>query len=380
MKKILILATAGAGGDLQPLVAVTLGLVSRGHEILVFGDHSVASAVKDLGLETVVSPPAYDFGPRLIAAIRDGQGLEPGAQGELVQQRTAAWSSEFATAVQRLIREHKPDLLLTSLFGAGVAQLASLETNLPWCVVNSTFYVGPNPPRALESDFSARAVPLIRYFVPRLAQAQLVLHATDRVFDYNHASLPPAHHYVGPLIWETPASVPDYLDTPGDPWVLVTLSSQQQDDVALAQVALQVLAQQPVRVILTIGGGHQTIEISQVPDNARVEQYLPHSKVLERSQLLLSHAGHGSVMKALWYGVPMVLIPWGRDQPGVAARAEHLGVAKVVAREQLTDVRLAQAINLVFEDRHIREAARDIARRLRTQDAVAAACELLEQI
>lgn len=380
MKKILILATGGAGGDLQPLVAVTLGLIERGHELLILGDNSVASAIKDLGVKTAVLPPAYDFGPRLIAAIQDGQGLEPAAQGELVQQRTAAWARELATTVQSLIREHKPDLLLTSLFGVGVAHLASSGMDLPWCVINSTFYVGPNPPRALEADFSGRAVPLIRYFVPLLAQAHLVLHATDPIFDYNYADFPPTHHYVGPLIWETPAPIPDYLDKPGDPWLLVTLSSQQQDDVTLAQVALQSLAHQPVRVILTIGGGHQPTEINHIPNNARIEQYVPHSKVLERGRLLLSHAGHGSVMKALWYGVPMVLIPWGRDQPGVAARAEHLGVAKVVAREQLTNERLTIAIQQVLEDRHIRETVSEVAQRLRTHDPVATACNLLEQL
>jgi UDP:flavonoid glycosyltransferase YjiC (YdhE family) len=380
MKRILTLATAGAGGDLQPLIAVTLELLRRGHQIRVLGDNSVASTIKDLGIETIVLPPTYDFGPRLIAAIRDGQTLEPAAQGELVQQRTAAWSKELAARIQPLIHEHKPDFLLTSLFGAGVASMATSATSLPWCVINSTFYVGPNPPRALESDFSSRAVPLIRYFMPLLAQARLVLHATDSIFDFGNVTLPPKHHYVGPLIWETRAPIPSYLNEPGDPWVLVTLSSQQQDDIALAQVALQALAHQPVRVFMTLGGGHQPSEINQIPDNARVEQYVPHSKVLEQSKLLISHAGHGSVMKALWYGVPMVLIPWGRDQPGVAARAAHLGVAKVVVREQLTDERLSEAINGALEDRQIQNTTRETSQRLRSQHPAALACELLEQI
>jgi len=62
-------------------------------------------------------------------------------------------------------------------------------------------------------------------------------------------------------------------------------------------------------------------------------------------------------MKALWYGVPMVLVPWGRDQPGVAARAEQLGVARVVARDQLTDTRLSEAITHVLEDPHYQHRA-----------------------
>jgi UDP:flavonoid glycosyltransferase YjiC (YdhE family) len=96
--------------------------------------------------------------------------------------------------------------------------------------------------------------------------------------------------------------------------------------------------------------------------------------------LLISHAGHGSVMKALWHGVPMVLMPWGRDQPGVAARAESLGVSQVVARDLVTDARLADTVQRVLEDRHMREAASDVARRLRVQDPVATACALLEQV
>ncbi len=379
MKKIFVLATAGAGGDLQPLIAAALGLRKRGHWVMIFGDASVQAAVRDLGIETTVSAPEHDLGPRLIAAIKESQGLEPSAQGEAVRQRMAVWSTELSQVVQRLLRDHTPDLLLTSLFGVSVASRACSKDKIPWCVVNSTFYVGPNPPRNLESDFAPRAVPLIRYFSTFLGEAHLVLHATDQIFDFSNTRIPKNHHYVGPLIWEAPASSPHYLDEPGNPWVLATLSSQQQDDVPLAKMALLTLAREPVRVVLTIGSGHQLAELGDLPANAKVEQYIPHSKALERSRLLLSHAGHGSVMKALWYGVPMVLIPWGRDQPGVAARAEQLGVAKVIARDQLTDERLAETVKLILEEHDIRERTSQVARRLRKQDPISTVCELLEQ-
>lgn len=381
MKKIAILATAGAGGDLQPLMAVALGLRERGHELVFFGDVAVAATITDKSIATVVTAPEHDLGPRLIAAIKEGQGLEVSAQGELVRQRMEAWSEGLALAVERFLQEHTSDLLVTSLFGVGVAHHISTHTGVPWCVINSTYYLGPNPPRPLERDFGARALPLFRsYFIPLLDQAPLVLHATDPVFDYNFTALPAAHHYVGPLLWEAPAPLPDYLDKPGAPWVLVTLSSQVQDDLPLARAALTALAPHAVRVVLTIGSGHQPAELHPVPPNARVEPYVPHSTVLERGRLLLSHAGHGSVMKALWYGVPMVLVPWGRDQPGVAARAKHLGVARVVAREQLTDDLLAETITQVLENPHYRENAQAVAHRLQAQAPVAMACRYIEQI
>jgi len=79
----------------------------------------VAAAVTDIGIATVVAAPEHDLGPHLIAAIKECQALEASAQGELVRQRVAAWSEELALAVEYLLQDHTPDLLVTALFGRG---------------------------------------------------------------------------------------------------------------------------------------------------------------------------------------------------------------------------------------------------------------------
>jgi UDP:flavonoid glycosyltransferase YjiC (YdhE family) len=86
------------------------------------------------------------------------------------------------------------------------------------------------------------------------------------------------------------------------------------------------------------------------------------------------------VAKALYYGVPMVLVPWDRDQPGVAARAAALGVAEVIARHDLTELRLAAAIDRVLGNPHYQENAARIASRLQTRDAVALARTRIEEL
>jgi MGT family glycosyltransferase len=166
---------------------------------------------------------------------------------------------------------------------------------------------------------------------------------------------------------------------PGNPWLLITLSSQTQDDVQIAQHALRTLADYPARVMLTIGQSHTVQELGAMPPNARAVQYVPHAKILEQSNLLISHAGHGSVMKALWYGVPMVLIPWGRDQPGVAARAARLGTAIVVERDQLQRPSLTRAIDAALSGPY-RDVTREVSQRLRSVDSVATACECIERL
>src|SRR5262249_38548628 len=93
----------------------------------------------------------------------------------------------------------------------------------------------------------------------------------------------------------------------------------------------------------------------------------------------VSHAGHGIVSKALYFGVPMVLIPWDRDQPGVAARAEALGVARVVRRAELSVETLAHVIREVLADRPLRDRAAQHGERLRAHDARTMACEIIER-
>jgi len=355
-------------------------LRERGHELTVLGDRSVEGSLAGLGMKTEVLPPELNLGPTLGGAIRDAMAAADGdlaAAGPIVRERMTAWADDVAGPIARAVRTHRPDVLVTSLFG--VEAVHNADPPCPWVVVNSTFYVGPDPPRPLEADFGPRALPLIKGYASLLGSPDLVLHATDLIFDLSFDKLPEKHHYVGPLgIWEPPSERPSHLDEPGDPWVLVSISSQMQDDVPIAEAALEALGDRPVRVLLTVGPDHTPTELSIVPQNTRVEQVISHAAALESARLLVSHAGHGSVMKALWYGCPMVLVPWGRDQPGVAARAAALGVAEVVPRDEASPAAIGEAVTRVLDDDGMREKAEQHAARLQLTDPPDVAAGLIE--
>ena len=383
-KQFLVVATSGAGGDLQPLIAAALALRDRGSALRFVGDRAVGRALTGLGLDVQVLPPELDLGPRLAHAVREAMAATGGdivAAGPIVEERMASWAQEVAEPISRTVAELQPDAIVTSLFGVEVIQRSAPPC--PWAVINSTFYLGPNPPRPLEEDIGARAIPLLRRYASLVTEADLVLHATDQVFDCGFDELPARHHYVGPLgIWEAPVEPPAYMEEPGEPWVLVSISSQLQDDVPLAEAALRALANEPVRVVATLGPDHRPEEIRNAPSNAHIEQTLPHSAVLKKARLLVGHAGHGTVMKALWEGRPMVLMPWGRDQPGVAARAQALDVAEVVARRVGEHVAadLRAAIDRALASAEMRQAAAAHSERLRRTDPRGLAASLLESL
>ncbi len=128
------------------------------------------------------------------------------------------------------------------------------------------------------------------------------------------------------------------------------------------------------------GSDHDRSELRAAASNVRIEQVISHAAVLKRGTLLVSHAGHGSVMKALWFGRSMVLVPWSRDQPGVAARAGALGVAVVIPREVVSVDALSETVDHALADERMKEVCRSQGARLRSTDPPAAAASLLEEL
>lgn len=291
------------------------------------------------------------------------------------------WSADSVTTVCDLVSQSQPDILLSQLLTVDLASRMKAETGLPWCFVNPSFYFGQHSGRPFESDIGPGERPLFAHCQSLLDGADLVLHGTDEVFDPPPAHLPRHHQYVGPLLWEPPRMMPPFLAEPGLPWVLVTLSlSPQREEMRFARAALTALSAQPVRVLLTLSEWHPRDELLPLPENARIESDVSHAEVLKRACLLVSHAGHGVVLKALHYGVPMVLVPWGRDQPGVAARAEALGVAEVIPRDALSAVRLSEAVETVLNTPQYQVVVQRHAERLRDQNPVSVACQAIEAL
>jgi UDP:flavonoid glycosyltransferase YjiC (YdhE family) len=289
------------------------------------------------------------------------------------------WAQVCAPTIRAQIQARRPIALLSSLLCLGLADQLALDLGIPWCFINPSFYFGEDSARPWEADFLGISIGTFRYwFQPLMRRASMILHATDAAFDTRPVHLPGRHHYVGPLLWEPSMAAPEFLHEPGPPWVLVSVSTlPQAGEVAIAHAALRALRHENVRVLVTVAPEHAE-QLGEVPDSVYLSGYVPHSAVLAGGRLVISHAGHGIVMKALYHRVPMVRVPWGRDQPGVAARAEALGVAAVVRRDACNDASVAQAVRQVLDDARYAERVRAISKRLLTEDAVAAACKQVE--
>ena len=173
--------------------------------------------------------------------------------------------------------------------------------------------------------------------------APLVLYMTAEPFEYPRASWPENIVMVGPCAWEAPAKSPEWLTEVEQPIVLVTTSSEFQDDVRLVQCALQALSDDDVHVLATLPA--QDARDLHVPANAHIEKFVPHGPVLERAICAVTHGGMGATQKALARGIPVCAVPFGRDQFEVARRVEISGAGTRLPARRLNPHRLQAEIH-----------------------------------
>ncbi|HSG18141.1 MAG TPA: nucleotide disphospho-sugar-binding domain-containing protein [Anaerolineae bacterium] len=379
-KSFLFIVSAKGGGDRPPVIALACALRDRGRRVGVLCDDESAQLIASTKLPSYTFPSDLDRRGQITRWIKDlaQENGEPSAE---LLNPMLDWANPLIPFGQETLRNFKPDLIVSTLFGIGLADELSKHSRIPWCFVNPSFYFGEDATRTWEEDWYGPFIPRLARdcFLPLVEQADIVLHATDPEFDFQPTRVPDNHHYVGFLLWDPPLDGSVALDGPGNPWALITLSTLRQgDEAVLANSALQALADRPVRALLTQPDEDIRSELSDIPENATIAGFVSHSPVLKKSSLVINHAGHGVVSKAITYGVPMVLLPWHRDQPGVADRAARLGIAQVVPREKANPEEVRRAVDAVLDSPRYREAALHHAERLAAIDAAEIACSFLE--
>jgi MGT family glycosyltransferase len=154
---------------------------------------------------------------------------------------------------------------------------------------------------------------------------------------------------VGPCPWEPELPPPAWLDTLTPPIVLVATSSEYQADAILAQTAFDAMADTEMTVIATLPSGDPGT--LRVPPNGRAEKFISHGPILARASVAITHGGMGVTQKALAAGVPVVAVPFGRDQPEVARRVEVAGAGVRLPRARLRPETLRAALATAMDRR-----------------------------
>ena len=317
-----------------------------------------------------------------------------------------------ATGVTReLVAAERPDVVVSDILTLAPALAAELEgvpraTLIPHVDPRGDagwppFSIGARLPRtALGRRWWSLFDPLIgrglalgraelnetrsRLGLPPLAHVhggisqQLALVATFPQLEYPRSTPLPNTHAVGPLQWEPPFG--DVELPPGDaPLVLVAPSTAQDRDGRMLRAALAGLSALPVRVLASTNRRGETAGFD-VPPNARLVDWVSYSRTMPLCDLVVCHVGHGTLMRALTAGVPVVACPAAGDMNENAARVDWAGVGVRLPRRLITATGLRLAVQRALATPSLTTNARALAAWAAADDAGARAAALVEQL
>lgn len=365
--------TSPARGHLFPLVPILDELVRRGHEVHLRTLASEVPGMRARGYQAAAIDPR-------IEAIQHEDWKARNPRAALVASTSvfvarAAFDGADLAAARAAVQ---PDLLIVDINTWGAAADAE-ASGVPWASFSPYLLPlaspdappwGPGLPPArgpLGRLRDAIARPLVvgmveRTMLPRynevrraispaltpvrsatdmFTRASRLLYLTAEPFEYPRRAWPANLRMIGPSAWEPAAEAPDWLAQETRPIVLVATSSEFQADARLAQAAFDAFAGEDVLVVATLPS--QDPGALRVPANGRAEAFVPHGPILERAELAITHGGMGVTQKALAAGVPVVAVPFGRDQPETARRVDVAGAGVMLSPGKLNPETLRAA-------------------------------------
>lgn len=371
MARVLVY-TSPARGHLYPIMGPATELAARGHAVHVVTLAEEIDLVRSQGLF------AEPMNPEIEAReMDDYKGKNPMAALALGLAAFADRAPLDRADLHENIDRVDPDLLVIDNNSWG-ALAAAEASGLPWCSFQPYFTPLPSPDvppfgpgvrpargpvgrlrdrllRPLSfGRLSKIALPVLNRMREKeglepadameevLTRPPLTLYFTAEPLEYPRRDWPESYAMVGAASWVPPATAPDWLEAIDRPIVLVTCSTERQADAAILRNALVGLADSDVFVVGTSAA--QDPKEFDVPENARVERFVPHDPIVERAVAVVCHGGMGITQRALLHGVPPVVVPFGRDQLEVARRVEHAEAGVSLSPRKLSPHRVREAV------------------------------------
>jgi zeaxanthin glucosyltransferase len=412
------IVTPPAIGHLNPMVALALELRRRGHGVVLFTVADGARKLSGLPLE-VVTIGASTFPPGAVDEAYRTLGRLSGREG--LRFSVNYFRSELAMLHEELppaVRGAGIDVLLVdqlSPAGSTVAELLGLpfvtianalpvnqEPGVPpyftgWLPGNSPWARWRNQLghallnrltaplwRDLQNQRQRSGLKPFRQKIEALSP-HLQLAQLPAAFDFPRERLAPHFHHVGrladpsgqePLLRDSVAFPWERLD--GRPLLYASLGTLQNGRPELFALIAEACAPLPAQLVISMGNPMSTP--LDLPGDPIVVAYAPHQQLIERSALVISHAGLNTTLTALGCGVPVLAIPITNEQPGIAARLASSGAGRVIPVQKLGVANLRTLAAEMLSVSSYKQNARRLQQACNEAGGVSKAADLIERI
>lgn len=418
--KIMIIAL-GTRGDVQPYVALGIGLQKAGHQVSICCVSNFRAFVEEYGLtwcytyDDTIEYLQSDIGR---AALDDEKTLrETIALWKTVLKEADKTQKRQIDATWHAVEQAKPDLLLyhpkaycAPHYAEKLGISAMLAALIPGMVPSREF-----PPLGLPSWklggwynlwgtrllLKLMSMGLAKYVrawrqsqgLPELQHGFHVLrngagnpvpvlngfsqYVVPPVRDWpSHAAMMGYWFLDQPDTWQPPPALVDFLDA-GDPPIYIGFGSMAgRKSAHISRLVVEALQKASVRGILATGWGG--LEATDLPDSIHPIESAPHDWLFPRMAAVVHHGGAGTTSVGLRFGRPTMIVPFFGDQSFWGRHLHDLGVGPAPIRpKDLTVDKLARAFRELVDNASFRTNAASIGQKLQSEDSIQPALDFI---
>ncbi|MFE4549511.1 macrolide family glycosyltransferase, partial [Streptomyces sp. NPDC056785] len=373
-------------GHVAPSLGVARALVAGGHRVTYVVDERYASLVEEAGARAVTYTSARgefyraaDPAPGQLAAegyallVDTIETVFPAALAALAQDPPDAVLYDFENVAAGRVAARVLGALPVQMFPSHAAnETFSLRAQM-WDRADPVMAKGAGVLIEFMGEHGIGLDEMSRYgtewdehnlvFLPRDFQIE------GDTFDDRFA-------FVGPMVTEAPAGL---WSPPADGrrTALVSLGTESGDRGDFFRTCAQAFDPASWHVVMTLGHGADRAQLGPLPPHVEIHDWLPHPAVLPHADVLVCHAGMGSLMEALYFATPVVAIPRAHELGLSAERLEQCGVGRTLSRTGLDAQVLARTVHGLLADprtpgalRRMREAVRGAGGAVRAADTL----------
>jgi rhamnosyltransferase subunit B len=413
--KRIVIATIGSLGDLHPSLALGLELGRRGHRVTIASTEYYRGKVEELGIEFHSIRPNWDptdrelirqcenlkrgpevlyrklILPELRATYDDLISVAAGADlmiaGELVyaaplvaEKLSLRWTSEILSPFS-FFSSHDPSILVS------LPSLIHLR-KVGWRAYRAGLNLGrlatwhwSNPVRHLRRELGLRrdCDPVFRdKYSPDLVLALFSRWLAQPQPDWPRQTFQPGFVCFDDRKVEGAAS-PEliaFLAAGDAPIVFTQGSTAVHNSGDFYEVSLKAAQRLGRRAVLL---GAKTFPEVCSP-GVLVLPYVPYSQIFPYGAVNVHQGGSGTTGQALRAGRPMLVVPYGWDQPDNAARIERLGTGLHVSRNNYSPNTAINALHRLLGEPHFATRAAEIRAEMEQEDGQTLACDAIETL
>jgi zeaxanthin glucosyltransferase len=400
-------------GHLNPMTALARALQRRGHQVVIYGIADCEARVRAAGVE-FYQIGAEDYPPGTLRKLDE-------RLGELKGLATFRFTVERVKNTARMILRDGPDAVRNSGvetmlvdeadLGGSVAEYLGLpfvsiamfpplvndDRIPPFCF---GWPAGQDRLSRLRNELGFRllskfAAPVFKVVndqrrtwglkpLKRSTDALSTLAQITQLpeaLEFDVPDKPAILHYTGPFVdaGQRPQVEFPWERLDGRPLVYASLGTMQNGSETIFRTIAEGCAGLGAQLIISLGGGLDPARLGTLAGDPIVVRYAPQLEIVKRAAVVITHAGLNTVLESLAEGVPLVALPLGNDQPGVAARVAARGAGVVIPQTKLTAAKLRVAMRTVLHNENYRHAAGALKEAIAKADGLNRAADVVEQ-